>query len=132
MPDAQRGLADVVLDPSKPAPLRIGTAAQLVRSIQRFGPLVAADQETRLLAAYDQEPDPAVRTALATVIGALRPKPAQNGLRIQQYGTTPAPAPAPAEAVPGQQPPPLPTPDATSPAASEIPSPAASAPEDKP
>ena len=48
----------------------------LVRSIQRFGPLVAADQEVRLLAAYDQESDPALRTALAAVLGALRPKPA--------------------------------------------------------
>jgi HEAT repeat protein len=108
MPDAQRGLADVVLDPSKPAELRRSTAAMLTRSIQRFGPLVAADQETRLLAAFDQESDPALRSALAAALGALRPKPALAGVRIQQYGvagaSVPAESPAPA------------TPEATSPA----------------
>jgi HEAT repeat protein len=108
VPDAQQGLADVVLDPSKAAAARQSTAAMLVRSIQRFGPLVAADQETRLLAAFDQERDLAMRTALAAVLGVLRPKLPVTGLRIQQYGM----APAPAEAVP-----PAPTaPEATSPA----------------
>jgi hypothetical protein len=127
MPDAQRGLADVVLDPSEPAPLRRNTAAMLVRSIQRFGPLVAADQETRILAAFDQESDPALRTALAAVLGALRPKPALAGARIQQYGVGPAPAPASTET-------PAPTtPEATSPAP-ENPgvAPASPAPENKP
>ena len=75
MPDAQRGLADLVLDPSKPAPLRQSAAAMLVRSIQRFGPLLAADQEVRLLAAYDQESDLALRTSLAAVVGACDPSP---------------------------------------------------------
>ncbi len=129
MPDAQRGLADLVLDPSKPTPLRQSTAAMLVRSIQRFGPLVAADQEARLLAAFDQESDPALRTALAAVLGALRPKPAIAGLRMQQYGLAPASVSTPAQ---GEPPAPAPS-EATSPA-SEIPSPATEspAPENKP
>ena len=127
MPDAQRGLADLVLDPSKPTPLRQSTAAMLVRSIQRFGPLLAADQEVRLLAAYDQESDLALRTSLAAVLGALRPKPAVTGLRMQQYGLAPAPTSAPGRA-PGSR-----YLGSASPA-SEIPSPATAspAPENKP
>jgi hypothetical protein len=127
MVDAQRGLADLVLDPSKPAPLRQSTAAMLVRSIQRFGPLVVADQEVQLLAAYDRETDPALRNSLAAVLGALRPKPAVTGLRMQQYGLAPAPT-----SVPGE--PPAPAPSEASSPASEIPNPetASPAPENKP
>ncbi|MDR3635839.1 MAG: hypothetical protein P4L84_18700 [Isosphaeraceae bacterium] len=84
-PGAQRGLADVLLDPGKPDELRLTTAAQLARSIQRYGPLVAADQEAKLLAAFDQAVDPALRGALGAVIGALRPKAAPTGARLQQY-----------------------------------------------
>ena len=80
---AQQGLADVVLDPSKPAPLRLSAATQLARSIQRFGPLVAADQEAKLVAAHDGESDPVLRTALATALGALRPHAAAAGRRLQ-------------------------------------------------
>jgi len=105
--NAQRGLADLLLDPSKQASLRLSAAAQLARSLQRFGPLVAADQEAKLAAALDQERDPTLRNALATVVGALRPKRASSGLRLRQYEAPPTPnapaqpAPAPAtEAVP--------------------------------
>ena len=47
LPDAnaQRSLATLVLDPSRDPSLRRQTAAQLVRSIQRFGRLITADQE---------------------------------------------------------------------------------------
>ena len=112
LPDAQRGLADVLIDPSKPAPLRLATAAQLAKSVQRFGPLVAADQEAKLLAAFDQESDPALHTALGTVIGSLRPKAASTGARLRKLDTSPAaiaPAPAP---VPDSVPPASPSPEA--------------------
>jgi HEAT repeat protein len=103
---AQRSLADVLLDPSKPPQLRLSTAAQLARSLQRFGPLMSADQEATLASAFTQETDPALRTGLATVLGALRPKPPLTGRNLSQYR---APAP-PAEAVP-----PVPTPAAPEP-----------------
>ena len=93
---AQRGLADVLLDTSKAAPLRLAAAGQLSRSVQRFGPLVAADQEAKLLAAFDADGDPALRTALGAVVGNLRPKAAPTGLRLRQ--TPPSPASAPAAA----------------------------------
>src|SRR5262249_37517854 len=39
--DAQRSLADVVLDPSRPGDVRLNAAAQLTRSLQRFGRLIS-------------------------------------------------------------------------------------------
>jgi len=71
-PDAQQSLADVVLDPSRSVEHRRTSASQLARSIQRFGPLVSADQEAQLAAEFRAEADPQFRTALETVIGALR------------------------------------------------------------
>jgi hypothetical protein len=71
-PSAQRSLADTVLDPSRPIELRRASATQLARSIQRFGPLVAADQETKLVSEFQGEGDPQLRAALGTVVGLLR------------------------------------------------------------
>jgi hypothetical protein len=82
-PDAQRSLADVVLDPSRPAELRQTSATQLARSIQRFGPLVSADQEARLAAEFRAESNLQFRTALGTVVGALR---AQSSAPAAQRG----------------------------------------------
>ncbi len=91
---AQRGLADALLDSSQPMPIRIGAATQLSRSLQRFGPLVTAEQERLLVAALDASgDDPALKTAISGVIGALRPKSEQVGRRLQAY-QTPPPAPA--------------------------------------
>ena len=46
-PDAQRSLADVVLDPSQPPAIRKQSASELVHSIQRFGRLITANQEAQ-------------------------------------------------------------------------------------
>jgi hypothetical protein len=123
-PNAQRGLADVLLDPGKPAELRLSAASQLTRSVQRYGPLVAADQEAKLLAALDQAADPTLRGALSAVIGALRPKAAPVGARLQRYQAplTNTPNP-PAQPSPASEP-------ASSPPAS--PDAAAPSPEAKP
>jgi len=95
-PDAQRGLADVLIDPARPAAVRQGVAAQLTRSLRRYGPLVAADQEAKLLAAFDRQADPALRNALGAVLDALRPKSAPVGLRPGR------PAPNPTTATPNR------------------------------
>ena len=87
--DAQRGLADAAIDPSRPPELRRQAAESLARSLQRFGPLIAADQEPKLLEALDREADPAVRAALASAVGALRPKPALVGRRLPAYQPRP-------------------------------------------
>jgi hypothetical protein len=89
--DAQRGLADVVLDASRPAGLRVDAANALARSLQRFGPLVTAEQEARLAQYLDgAEADPAVRFAIAGVVGALRPRPEAIGPRLLR-SVSPAP-----------------------------------------
>ena len=72
-PDAQRGLADLVLDPSRPPDLRSEAAALLVRSIRRFKPLITARQEVRLAATLDEEIDDGVRAGLVAVLAALKP-----------------------------------------------------------
>jgi hypothetical protein len=69
---AQQSLADTVLDPSRPPELRLTSAVQLARSIRRFGALVSAEQEAGLAADFQAEADPEFRTALGTIVGALR------------------------------------------------------------
>ena len=100
-PAAQRGLADVLLDLGQPAPLRLGAAQQLAKSIQRFGPLVAADQEPKLLETFNRETDPALRAALGAVIGALRPRSASSGARLRQLEPSAATPPLSVPARPG-------------------------------
>jgi hypothetical protein len=90
--DAQRNLADTLLDPVKPAANRKAAGEGLVRSIRRFGPLLTAAQERRLAAASADEPDPALRSAVEAAITALRP----DGRRAPTAAPpTPTPAPTP-------------------------------------
>ena len=86
--DAQRSLARIALDSSRPAPLRFEAAKALARSVQRFGALLTAEQETRLVGVLDGEPDPAIRGALSGVLGALRPNSSGVGTRLQAYQPT--------------------------------------------
>jgi hypothetical protein len=114
--NAQRSLADALLDPSKPPALRLTSAAQLGKSIQRFGPLLTATQEKRLSDALDQTTDRPLRNALASVIGALRPQPATTGRRLQSLSTTPSEETPPPNPEPAPAPAPGPNPDAAPPA----------------
>jgi hypothetical protein len=74
-PDAQRSLADIVLDPSQSSLLRRQSASELIHSIQRFGPLITASQEARLATVVRDETDPEVRASLLAVFHALVPAP---------------------------------------------------------
>jgi hypothetical protein len=71
-PDAQRSLFDVVLDPSREPALRNQSASEVVRSIHRFGRLVSADQEARLVTSLREEINPDVRANLMAIVRALR------------------------------------------------------------
>jgi hypothetical protein len=71
--DAQRTLADLVLDPSRALPLRKQVAADLVRSIRRFGPLMTIAQERRLFSAVRGAADSDIQGDLEAVVSALRP-----------------------------------------------------------
>jgi HEAT repeat protein len=74
-PDAQRSLADVVLDPSRPSAIRKQSASELVHSIQQFGRLITASQETRLATIIREETDPEVHNSLLAILRALIPVP---------------------------------------------------------
>ena len=93
--DAQRGLADAALDPSKPADVRRQAAESLARNLRRFGPLLAADQPARLADALNREADPTLRAALASAVGSLHPRPAAVGRRLPTSLLAPAAPPAP-------------------------------------
>jgi HEAT repeats len=87
--EVQRTLADTVLNPSLAPELRLAAAESLARSLRRFGPLLAAAQETQLVSGLDGESDPAVRGALAAVVGALKPRAASSGRRLQEFRPVP-------------------------------------------
>ena len=89
-PDAQRSLAGLVLDSSRPALLRRQSATELVHSVERFGPLLSAQQEASLVPTARQEDDPDVRASLEAVVRALR--------RATRSAGSPAPPPAPVPA----------------------------------
>lgn len=87
--EVQRSLADTVINPSLAPELRLAAAESLARSLRRFGPLLAAEQETQLVSGLDSESDPAVRGALAAVVGALKPRAASSGRRLQEFRPLP-------------------------------------------
>jgi HEAT repeat protein len=82
--DAQRSLADRLLDPSQTPADRAEAGKQLVRSIQRFGPLLTNGQERRLVDTVRENADTPLRSILAAVIGALRPEAEVSGRRLGQ------------------------------------------------
>lgn len=116
--DAQRSLADTVLEQSRPEDLRVQAAIALTRSLQRFGPLLDDAQERRLLQERDEAASPALHHVLSTVLGALRPRAEVVGPRLQAMDpaavlapAADAPAAAPAASQPANVPPPPPAPE---------------------
>jgi hypothetical protein len=99
--EAQRQLARVVLDNTRPMPLRTAATHGLAHSIQHFGLHLTPDQVTGLQALYESAPDAKLKSGVAVVAGALHPTPQQSGQRLQRYVpvfTAPA-APKPAAPV---------------------------------
>lgn len=98
---AQRTLADILLDPSRPLQLRLTAADRLSRSIQRFGALVSASQEAKLDEEFKAADtgDPNLRAALSAVKGSLVPEPERSAPAPSDDPAgagKPAPAGAPA------------------------------------
>jgi hypothetical protein len=89
--DAQRSLADAALDPSRPIDLRRSCLAGLARSIKRFGPLVSADQETRIAEEARTEADPEIQSGVKTVLAVLREKSPKERRTIQRTRSTGTP-----------------------------------------
>jgi CheY-like chemotaxis protein len=84
--DPQAALADVVLDAKRKNAVRVAAAADLIRHIQTYGPLLAR-AHVQALTALDQEPkiDPILKAQLALVLGSLHPSPRLSGERLLQY-----------------------------------------------
>jgi hypothetical protein len=93
-PSAQRTLASVVLDPARDLSLRRQSSAELVQSIRRFGRLITAGQETRLIAALREEANPDVQDDLMTILRALRPV-GPTGLTQPSRSSVPTTSPTP-------------------------------------
>jgi HEAT repeat protein len=82
---AQQRLAAVALNAQLDASLREAAAAQLGYHIQRFGLLLTKDEVTQVHTAWVEAQIPAIKSALAGVIGTLRPNASLVGERLQQF-----------------------------------------------
>jgi hypothetical protein len=90
--DVQQQMADVVTDEQQPLVARQSAAVHLAFHIQRHGLLVPRETIDALHAAWEGSSEPTLRTAVATVIGALRPDAELVGKRLRAFGEAPAPA----------------------------------------
>lgn len=82
---AQRRLSALALNASLDASLREAAASQLGYHIQRFGLLLTKDEVAAVHAGWMEAQLPATKSALAGVIGTLRPNPTLVGERLQQF-----------------------------------------------
>jgi CheY-like chemotaxis protein len=90
--EAQRALAACAIDPAMSLEVRRKASDRLAASIRKLGPQVTPDQERKLLETLDLDTeDPALRSGLAAVIGALKPRAQQSGQRLRQLEPPPAP-----------------------------------------
>jgi HEAT repeat protein len=105
VPDAQRSLANLALDPSGDSKLRKQATAELIHNIRQFGPLITASQEARLVTAIREETDLNVREDLLAIHRALRPVLRAGSTRSSRV---PVPAGSPAPGQPSPQPLPAP------------------------
>jgi hypothetical protein len=85
---AQKKLSVLVLNTSLDMKLRETAATQLTFHIQRFGLLLTQEGIAAIHSAWLTTQDPAIKTALAGVVGTLRPSPAVVGQRLQQFAAS--------------------------------------------
>jgi hypothetical protein len=103
--EAQTELANAVLDAKKPGRtpgLRAIAAQELARHIQQYGPALTAGLVQALEELHRSEPDVSVRSAVALVLGSMRPDARLTGERLKGF----TPQPAPPEPPPAKEPPP--------------------------
>ncbi len=87
---AQRRLADVALNSQADEMLREAAANQLAYHIQRFSLLLKRDEVADLQAGWKLTDRPGVKSALASVIGTLKPNATTIGERLRQFPVPPA------------------------------------------
>jgi hypothetical protein len=88
---AQRRLAETVIAPALDMPIRESAALQLAFHIQRFGVLLENGMLADLQTAYAEASDPVLQTALASVIGSLKPAEEAVSRALRDYPLPPAP-----------------------------------------
>ncbi len=81
---SQKRLADIAMNQQVTTELREVAAQQLCYHIQRFGLLLTKDDVATIHAGWVTTKEPTIKTALASVIGTLRPTAALVGERLQQ------------------------------------------------
>ncbi len=84
---AQRRLSALALNPQLDAGLREAAASQLGYHIQRFGLLLTKNEVAAVHTGWMEAQTPAIKSALAAVIGTLRPNATLVGERLQQFPT---------------------------------------------
>lgn len=96
-PDVQEQLLEVALDQLLDSSIRELAAAELAFHIQRFGQLLKPERSQVIATAWKTETDPAVKTALAGVIGSLKPtlQAARNEILQSTMSLAPVGAAAP-------------------------------------
>ena len=89
----QKYLVEIALAPGADLPVRETAANQLAFHIQRYGVLVRNDSLKLLEAAWTNESEPAMKTALAAVIGSTRPADAAVRQELLAYPPSAEPVP---------------------------------------
>ena len=84
-PSAQRRLADIALNSHVDDRLRQTAANQLAYHIQQFGLMLTNDEVINVHAGWKQTESPEVKSALASVIGSLRPNATIISERLREF-----------------------------------------------
>ena len=87
---AQRRFADIALNSQADAGVRQTAANQLAYHIQHYGLMLTNDEVVDLHAGWKSTENPSVKSALASVIGSLRPNSTIVSERLRQFPTSPA------------------------------------------
>jgi hypothetical protein len=80
----------VALNSQSSEAIRQAAANQLTYHIQHYQLLLSRDEVTTFHEGWKNTENPVVKSALASVIGALRPNATIVGERLQQYTVPPA------------------------------------------
>jgi len=88
---AQQALLQTVTAPAASPEMRTLAAAQLAFHLQRHGLLLTRSEVTPISDLYRNEQDPGLRTALASVIGALKPTPEAARMELLRSPQSSAP-----------------------------------------
>lgn len=82
---SQRRIADIALNPQGDVALRELAASQLAYHIQRYGLLLSRESVIEVHEGWKNTDKPSVKSALASVIGSLRPNATMVGERLQRF-----------------------------------------------